>query len=207
LDNTRGLRYCEVIVATKGLEVSVYNTINLNNCPADLWNKLSTDDIKKETDAFFVHLNGPRYFVFDAIENASLINKTEKMFGGINMREAGVLHITPQDLMNKSKPYSEHQVDRKTTWVYLSGKPVYELVSPEGEVFVMQSYSIQQTPQTEASLATLGKRLTLPKGWHFYTGTPSKTEKVTAIDGHAFVITDDFLNTYQKATHDLLTHP
>jgi hypothetical protein len=204
LNNMRGARYCEILLTKKGLNMAVYNTINLNGCPEDLWKKITVQSIKKETGSFFVHLNGPRYFLFDRIENASLINKKQRVFQGLAMHEAGVLHLNASDLFKRRSPYKTHEVARQTTWVYFAGKPVYELLSPTGEAYVMQSYSVQDIPQTEADLSTLGTRLKLPSGWTFKTGLLKKEAKVVAIDGKAIVTTDDFLNTYQKATHDLL---
>lgn len=89
-------------------------------------------------------------------------------------------------------------------WIYDAGKPVYELIDPKGNVFVMQSYSVQKEPQTEQSLTQLGSKLKLPTQWRFKTGILKKAGTVQAIDNMAVVVQDDFLNTYQKATHDLL---
>ena len=68
----------------------------------------------------------------------------------------------------------------------------------------MQSYSIKKSEQTERSLAELGAKLKLPKGWVFKTGILKQTEPVEAINNLAIVIQDNLDNTYQKATHDFL---
>jgi len=88
-------------------------------------------------------------------------------------------------------------VMRDTTVVFAAGNMVYELVDPSGHVYDMQSYSVQHTPQTEASLATLGSRLTLPTGWSYRARTLSADLSITAIGGVATVIQDDFQNSYQ----------
>jgi hypothetical protein len=202
---TRGMRYCEIILHKKQLNFAVYNTIFLNSCPEDLWSKITVDSIKKETNQHFVHLNGPRYFMFDKIENSSLINTKIRMLGGIAMREAGVLQLKPFELIKKPNPYVKHIVERKTTWVYDADKPVYELINPQGEVFVMQSYTTQVLPTLiESDLPTLSKKLHLPKDWTFRTGKLKQVQKVIAINHKAVVVTDDLLNAYQQAPHDLL---
>jgi hypothetical protein len=77
---------------------------------------------------------------------------------------------------------------------------VYELVDPEGGVWIMQSYSAQVVPQTEAELATLGARLALPAGWSFRTRTLEAELLVTARGGLATVTQDELQNTYQRAS-------
>ncbi len=203
-DNLRGARYCEIIVSQSIPNFAVYNTIGLNDCPAKVWNKISASDVKKATGSTFVHLNGPRYWVIDGFKHSNLVNPTPKTINGLAMREAGVLHLSMRDLLKPNKPYQLRDVQRHTTWVYQAGKPVYELIAPNGSVYVMQSYSVQKKPQTEASLAQLGSKLNLPAGWKFKTGTLSKQSTIQAIDNQAEVVQDDLLNTYQKAPHDLL---
>lgn len=202
----RGQRYCEIIFEKEPTSYVVYNTIGLNECPENIWDKITPEMIKKETGSARVHLNGPRYWVIDGLENSNLVNPKIKTFNGLEMREAGVLNISLLDLFELGAPYEQHKVARHTTWVYDSAKPIYELIDPDGNVYVMQSYSIQKIPQTEQSLSQLGSKLKLPKKWQFRTGVLNKAETVTAINNMAVVIQDDFLNTYQKATHDLLAN-
>jgi hypothetical protein len=45
------------------------------------------------------------------------------------------------DPVGGSQFYVPNQVSRDTIWTYDAGKPVYELVSPESDVYVMQSYA------------------------------------------------------------------
>jgi hypothetical protein len=61
----------------------------------------------------------------------------------------------------------------------------------------MQSYSVETTAQTEASLAGLGQTLQLPDGWTFRTRTLDASLSVTAVEGLATVVQDDLSNTYQ----------
>ncbi|HAT5921011.1 TPA: hypothetical protein JAG59_002840 [Legionella pneumophila] len=201
--NMRGKRYCEIILAKTISSYAVYNTWGLNDCPEQLWSKVSISAVKKETGSSFVHLNGPRYWVIDGFKNTSLINPAIKTISGIPMREAGILHLSLMDLF-KNKPYQSHVVDRKTTWVYQADKPVFELIDPNGQVFVMQSYSVQKYPQTMNTLTQLGAKLQLPKGWKFKTGVLNKPETIEAVNNKAVVVQDNFLNTYQKASHDFL---
>jgi hypothetical protein len=201
LVNLRGQRYCEVLLAKEIIprHIHVYNTIGLNNCPPALWNKLNLAQIKQQYNSRFVRLNGPRYWVIDGMQNSSLLNTEKYNFGGIEMREAGILELGTFDLL-KMQPYHIHHVKRITTWVYQAGKPIYEISDAQGHVFVMQSYSTQKISQTEESLATLASRLKLPRGWNFRTRVLQKETTVTPINQKAEVLQDEFLNTYLLET-------
>lgn len=199
----RGKRYGEVLLGRGGLllprEMDVYNTIGLNDCPQELWVKLDKDQIKKDTGAKMVMLNGPRYWTIDNLKGSSLVSTAKKDFGGIAMRQAGTLQLKVKDKIAFGKPYVIHQVARKTIWTFKAGKPVFQLINPGGEVFFMQSYSVQKQPQTMEGLAELGKSLKLPAGWKFRSLTLKKDFEVAAINGMAYVVQDDFDNTYQKS--------
>lgn len=200
----RGERYGEVLLGKGGLlipsEFDVYNTIGLNDCPQELWEKLDADKIKKENGVKAVILNGPRYWAIDGLTNSKLVSTVQKNFGGIEMRQAGTIELGLRDKLSLGKPYAVHKVARTTVWVFKSGRPVYQLISPDGDVYFMQSYSVQKEKQDMESLAKLGSKLHLPSGWQFKTQNLNKDFFVKAIDGMAYVIQDDLDNTYQKTT-------
>lgn len=203
MQGLRGQRYCEVLLGVGVIPntIQVFNTMGLNQCPEDLWEKITTEQIKKETGARFVRLNGPRYWVIDGFQNTFLIDKTIKTFGGIAMRKAGILKLKIRDLVLAEKPYRMYRVKRMTTWIFNVGQPVYEIKDNLNRVFIMQSYSIQKVMQTQASLAELGSKLHLPNGWHFQTRILSQQYLLTPRNKTAIVITDEFLNTYQLETN------
>ena len=204
--NIRGSRYCEIIFTESITQYDVYNTFGLNDCPESIWSQVNIDQVKREANSSFVHLNGPRFWVIDGFVHSNLVKANPKILGGLAMREAGVLHLSAYDLLRakSGSHYQQWKIERQTVWIYEPGKPIYELIDPEGNVFVMQSYSIQKHSQTQDSLASLASKLTLPSGWQFKTGTLTKRETLKTINNVAIVVQDDFLNTYQKATHDFL---
>jgi len=70
IDGVRDARYCELIpVVRRGIHLvaTVYNTLGLNDCPPDIWDKITEAAMKKRFGASKVVLNGPRHFVMDAI--------------------------------------------------------------------------------------------------------------------------------------------
>jgi hypothetical protein len=204
VNNLRGQRYGEVLLGTGGLvaprEFDVYNTIGLNDCPQELWSKLDPEKIKVETGAKMVRLNGPRYWVIDGMTNSSLISKEKREFGGIAMRQAGTVKLSLKDELSMGRPYSIHEVARDTTWVFDAGKPVYQLIDPDGSVYFMQSFSVQKQKQDPSTLSKLDGQLKLPNGWKFRTLVLSKDFEVKAINGIAYVVQDDLDNTYQKSS-------
>ena len=82
--NVRDMRYGEIfIIKQTGLEV--YNTTGLNDCPAELWDKLDLEAIKQEHGAMAVQKNGPHFWMMDWQELA--LGETAT-FGGIDARWA-----------------------------------------------------------------------------------------------------------------------
>ena len=198
----RDRRYCEILVVRRTgvrLEADVYNTLGLNDCPQAQWAAIDPAKLKNERkDAFTIVMNGPRHFVMDRI----VIERQAQSpadFQGLMMNRLAVLHLPWRDLADR-KPYTEHKVSRRTRFTFDAGQPLYELVSPSGDVFVMQSYSeIVDPNQRLADLQNLGSRLKLPAGWIFRTRIPPAPLTMIAT-GEAHIVQDDLENTYQSMT-------
>jgi len=88
---------------------------------------------------------------------------------------------------------------RNTEYTYAAGNKVYELVSPDGTAYVMQSYSHEvDDTLTEESLSSLGNRLKLPRNWKYRLRKLDADWVVRSTEGKAHVIQDEFQNTYQR---------
>jgi len=120
-------------------------------------------------------------------------------FGPLQARHLANVKITPAMLIQgKAKPYTENPVARTSVFRYMKGRNVYELVSPEGSVYAMQSFSMQIDPKlTLTVLPKLGSRLHLPQGWSFRVVKPSSDLTLEA-KGRALVLQDDLENSYQR---------
>jgi hypothetical protein len=197
-DHLRNIRYCEVFVVRKhffSTTADVYNTLGLNDCPAEKWASLDTAKLKKEWNVAAIVLNGPRYFIMDrnAIENPGKVES----FDGLDARLLAELEIKIHS--NKRQPYTENSVQRQNRYVYERGKNVYELLSPQGKVYVMQSYSQEVDKQlNEAALVNLADRLKVPHAWKYRTRTLEEDLVIQNGGGKAYVIQDDFKNSYQR---------
>lgn len=195
-DDVFNKRYGEVLLVTApetGPEASVYNSYPLNDCPAELWEKLDAEAIAKENGAVAALLNGPRYWLMSSIEKAAGGEQEIKTFGGIEMIKQATVAMSS---MNPA-PYSLNRVDRKTVFNFDAGRPVFELVDPQGQRWVMQTYSqIVDTGLTLDDLAQLGSRLSLPDGWKYETRTLTERLSVDTTTRDAHVTQDDLANTY-----------
>lgn len=201
-EGLRDARYCEVIsVARKGLTftVEVYNTLGLNDCPAAPWSALNDKALAKQQNVTAIKLNGPRHWVLDGIEGrgVSATGKTVD-FGGVKMGLRATITTKLWQGTVGDKFYTPNKVKRETVWHYKAGQPVFELISPTGDTYVMQSYAQIVDPKLSlADLPRLGERLKLPKGWKYQTRSLTANDAVKA-NGLAYVINDDMYNSYQR---------
>jgi hypothetical protein len=196
----RNVRYCEVLTLKRRrltFEVSVYNTLGQNFCPAEAWRALDAKKLARQFKVTRVKLNGPRYWTLDSIEAAGATRSGEtETFGGIAMTKRAT--ITLKLWQAKLGGYKVNAIKRTTVFNYKAGRPVYELISPKGDVYMMQSYSQIVDPKlTLDDLAGLGKRLKLPKGWTFRTRILQADYALKA-KGTAYVVQDDLFNAYQR---------
>jgi len=164
ITDTRNMRFCEILVV-KESGIEVYNTTGLNNCPAELWDTLDLEKIKGQFGALKVEKNGPHYWMMDS-QTALFGEKAS--FGGIEARWVATLPLaTAEKAAKGSEPYKIFMPKKTQKMVYAKGQPVYELVDPDGNVYVLQAHDEQFPIQ---SLATLGEQLKqLPAGWQFRT--------------------------------------
>ncbi|HUO39900.1 MAG TPA: hypothetical protein VMU34_19585, partial [Mycobacterium sp.] len=166
-DDVFGKRYGEVLLVRlgdAGPEATVYNSFPLNDCPPQLWSKLDPAAIARENDAQLALLNGPRYWLMSRIEKAAQGPPVRKTFGGIEMLRQATVELSS---MNPA-PYTVNRVSRRTAFTFAAGRPVFELVDPEGRRWVMQTWS--QSVDKALSLTDLpglAARLSLPAGWTF----------------------------------------
>ncbi len=200
IEGVRNARYCEIIpIVREGLHLTatVYNTLGLNDCPAQIWDSITEDAMKQRFGAVTVLLNGPRYFLMDSITASGATKAGEKIdAGGLELTERATIDVGLLDLLHR--PYREQTINRDTVYRFKAGLPVHLLEASDGSRYAMQAYSqIVDKTLSYDDLATLGSRLKLPSGWRYTTTTPDQ-DLVLGAKGKATVIQDEFDNTYQK---------
>ncbi len=199
LSDMRGVRYGEVLAVRQaedgGLDAEVYGTQLLNDCPQDRWDALDPEAIAAELGAIFVKLNGPRYWALDGLgAKVAVVEPVVRTFSGLEMRRIAVVRLGDHPA---SAPYQLRTVERGAVFFFDAGKPVYELVDPDGTAFVMQAYCVGVDPAlTEADLPGLARRLSLPSGWSFRARLLDKELAVDTRDHPATVVQDELENTY-----------
>jgi len=162
---TRNMRFGEILVV-KQTGIDVYNTTGLNDCPAELWNKMDLEQVRKQFDALKVEKNGPHYWMMDS-QTVSFGEKAS--FGGLEARWAA--RLDPAIVMKAaqgSEPYKIFNPKKTQRMVYSKDKPVYEVQDPDGHVYVLQAHEKRFPIET---LANLGQQLNLPDGWNYRSRT------------------------------------
>lgn len=201
-----GFRYCEILFTVEtddGLLTDVWGTPGLDPCDDDDWYALDPDALMAEYGAVDIFMNGPRYFTVDgAVDTAGAAALTDetppelRTFGDITM---SLLATTTATNFDDEQAYGGSLVQRTETWTFEAGTEVYELVDPDGHVYVMQSYSlIEDRDLTAADLPTLGERLDLPEGWSYRARILDEPLLVELGPDGAIVVNDDFDNAYQR---------
>jgi len=194
--DTFGKRYGEVLLVSQtpsGPQVAVFNTFPLNDCPQDAWSALNQQALAAENGVAAALLNGPRYWLMSEIVKTREDVGEKKAFGGIEMLQQATVELSS---MNPA-PYSVNKVSRRTVFVFGAGRPVFELVDPRGQRWVMQSWSQTVDPTLSlADLPALGARLQLPDGWSYRTSTLTSPLRIDTTIDDAHVTQDDLGNTY-----------
>ncbi len=193
-----GVRYGEVLAAylrDDGLQADVYGTQMLDDCPQELWQTLDAAVIAAEMGAVMVKLNGPRYWMLDGLgQKVAVVDPVFRDFNGIQMRRIATVDLGANP---STQPYAERHVNRGAVFFFDAGKPVFELVNPDGLAYVMQAYCIGVDPTlTQHDLGALGDRLELPKGWSYRARVLNEDLIVDTSASIATVLQDELENTY-----------
>jgi len=192
--NTREMRYCEILVATKD-GIQVYNTTGVSDCPAQVWNTLDVEKIKTQFGASAVQKNGPHFWLMDT--NSVSVGQKASL-AGIEAR--WVARLDPALLAKGTqgtKPYTVFTPKKTQKMVYSKGKPVFELVDPEGNAYVMQAHE-EKFPLE--SLAMLGEQMKqLPAGWKYRTRIPTEDVVMDLGPGQTiYAVGDEFHQYYTR---------
>lgn len=196
MTDVAGKRYGEVLLVTPGEagpQATVYNSFPLNDCPAELWSALDAQAIAAENGAATALLNGPRYWLMNAIEKEKQGPQITKTFGGIEMILQAMVLLSS---MNPA-PFTVNKVSRNTVFVFNAGEEIYELIDSDGSRWVMQTWSQVADPNlSRADLPGLASRLKLPEGWSYQPRVLTETLRVDTTTRPARVTQDDLTNSY-----------
>ena len=135
----------------------------------------------------------------DEIQAAgTTVNSEKESFGGIEMNLRATIRLSLLKQFLGSKQYSPNEVTRTTNFIYRAGSAVYELTSPGGDVYVMQSYSQIMNPTLSMKdLPVLSEQLKLPAGWTYRSRVLDQDLSLIA-NSIAYVLQDNLFNSYQR---------
>ena len=178
--NMRGSAFYEILFMTRDAKGpggignfynSLGNSFDVSNEAMDArFLALDAKKLNKEYGSNGVRFNGPRRFVANSLSAIAFDGCKKRVIGSIPFFLYGTFEAPSFDafVSGKEVPYHVLVSKRTNAFFFNAGEQVYELVTPEGEVYTMFSLSLRVDPKnTIENLPTLGKRLSLPKGWTF----------------------------------------
>jgi hypothetical protein len=163
-----------------------------------LLDKVDVKSVKEQYGVLAAFKNGPRLWTLDWIE---VDMGKELDFGGMKARWVNWLDMKGISTKPGEAAYKNITVGRHTKFGFDKGKQVFVLEDPEGNPWVMKSFSLITHPdQKFEELPTLGSRLKLPAGWKFRAPVLDQDLVLTPDkDGVAHITQDDLGNTYDRA--------
>jgi hypothetical protein len=212
-ENLHGMHHGEIVVFEREADGSaatgvLYNSLGLDDDISGeeydaRFRALDAEQLAKDFGGDVVFLNGPRRALMNRITGLVFDEAEISMVGAIPMYNWGSVRLPDLDAFaaNKQPPYTEMTIQRTTEWFFDAGKQVCELVSPDGNVYIMQSASQHIDPDnTVDRLTTLGERLSLPDGWAYRTPTLEEDLVVRAEAGvvPAHIVFDEYEDNYQR---------
>ncbi len=204
VQDMRGYRFCEVSLITGTSQdnaiANIWNTTGACD-PApeqfDALDALDADTIARENGAQRAWLSPVRRWMFDRLDVWEAGD--DRTFGGITGTWMGVTGAATMMQATVQGSYYPGYISRNNTFTFNAGSEVYVLDAPDGEVFVMQSFTRHRDPTpSEDNLAHLSSRLDLPGGWGFRAEMLDQDLEVTSNpDNLAHVLQDNLRNVYQ----------
>jgi hypothetical protein len=156
LRNSRGYLYCELVFNYGDKGYDIYSTSPLAQAKLDWWEKLDLEALTKVFGAKSVYKNGPQWWSMDEV---GVMASEPVKVAGVDMVFGA--HLPPGTL--STPKYKVFSPAKTQNLLWKAGKPVYQLVDPDGHVSVLQGHKVP-----ENSLATLGERFKqLPVGWKY----------------------------------------
>jgi hypothetical protein len=210
LDKARGYVFCEfslIMGAPPSLMLQTYNTSGQGQCDPAEFDPIDAKALAKQLGVDAVLKNPPRRWLMDRLWSYDAGQTYD--FEGINATWMGSVKLNPEAVGGHGKPFAPYRVNvvsRKSKYEWLKGSQVYLLRSPDGKVFVMQSYTnLVDKNLTAADLPNLGTKLKLPPGWKYeaktlegdFTLIPQKSTGYAAR-----ALADDLENVYQGCGFD-----
>lgn len=145
--------------------------------------------------------------------NLSPVQDEFYLIGNMRFTPLGQVGISLWDLISSKKPslrsvisstYTPFTLDSDIYYIWNIGTLAHQLVSPNGDKYIMQAYTNDVSPHlTRSRLNELWSQLALPMGWRYESMLLNKTITIrsTNVEGEANkVLFDELSNFYIKYT-------
>jgi hypothetical protein len=202
MQDMRGRRFCEVGLITGAGDDSaianIWNTTGTCDPAPEQLAALDADAIARESGAQRAWLDPARQWVVDEIDVWEA--GADRTFGDITGTWVGAASAATMMQTAIQGSYDPGYLHRNNTFTFHGGSEVYVLDAPDGEAFVMESFTRHwDSGLSEDNLAHLGSRLDLPADWGFRTEVLDRDMEVLPVgdDYRAHVLQDNLHNVYQ----------
>jgi hypothetical protein len=198
LRDMRGYRFCEVGLITGdsgGTAIAnIWNTTGACDPTPERLDALDAATLARENGAMRAWIDPVRQWTFDRLDLQEAGD--DRAFGDLTGTWIGAADAPAAG----QGSYDPGYVYRSEAYTFTGGSEVFVLDAPDGEAFVLQSFTRHWDPGlTEDNLRHLGSRLELPDGWGFRVEVLDRDMEVSSA-GHdhlAHVMQDDLHNVYQ----------
>ena len=202
LRNMRGYPFREVYLITgtsaDNAIVNIWNTTGAGKPGQEELDAFDADAIARENGVRYAVLGPVRACTFDQLDVGEAGD--ERAFGSLTATWMGATDAATMKQATAEDGYYPAYVYRNGTVTFAKGSQVYVLDAPDGEVFVMESYTRQwDGALSDDKLARLGEQLDFPDGWGFRAEMLDQDLEVSSAhhDNLAHVVQDNLHNSYQ----------
>jgi haloalkane dehalogenase len=202
LQDMRGYPFSEVGLitgdSTGNAIANVWNTTGACEPTPERLGSLDAGLIARENGATRAWIHPVRQWTFDRLDVREAGD--DRAFGDITCTWMGAADAPTMLQATVEGSYDPGYVCRSESYTFAEGRPVFVLDAPDGEAFVLQSFTRHWDPGlTRDNLVHLGSRLDLPDGWGFRVEVLERDMEVstTAHDNLAHMMQDNLHNVYQ----------
>ncbi len=215
-ETSRGARYCVVNILEYGFfgaEIHTYSSRKFSGCNEDAYHQLTEASIAAQMRTSFNVRQVIKGGFHNIVASRDLNPFTTPyiFLGEIRLQRHVILNVNYLSYVYKyitdskfrrglaNSSYVPLSGNSPMQYLYNPGEQVHELVSPDGRVFTMTSYTdYLNSSLTLENLKDMGSLLNLPTGWQYRTRTIDKQIIVkTSAPAYEFVgLFDEFSNYY-----------
>lgn len=192
LPDSRGYQYCELVFVYGEKGDDIYSTSPLAPADLDWWENLDLEALAKDQGAIAVIKNGPQWWSMDEV---GVMASKPVTIGGVPMVFGAHL---PPGTMDTPK-YEVFNPAKYQNLLWRKGSPVYQLVDPDGHVYILQGHKVPVE-----QLTTLGEKLKrLPEGWKYRVEALTEDLVMNLTPAHAIPsVQDEFNQIYIRIPAD-----